>query len=339
MLQNALYCICKDKRESYKEKDKEPEMPTTSTLSLTSPLCACNCGNYVTPIHEFLQGHQTIHRSNLLVAARNGSDAAKAELAARGWRESYAGLRGPKQVSSRRFGVEIEFFGCSADVVVAKLTEAGINVVSEGYNHATCDYWKLIHDGSVAGEGHELVSPILSGEAGLTDLSTVMNVLEKIGKVDKTCGMHVHFDANDLSVDSLKYAVNFYVANQDYFDAMVSLSRRNNQYCMNSSDYDLEAMNAATTIQEFTQVAQRTNRYRKININSYAKYGTIEIRQHQGTLNARKACEWVKMGCALFDRSKTAGRAARRYPNPSQFFHSLKISESYWQGRVNALAA
>jgi hypothetical protein len=40
-------------------------------------------------------------------------------------------------------------------------------------------------------------------------------------------------------------------------------------------------------------------RYWTVNVNSFPKYGTLEFRQHQGTLNGKKAVNWVKMLLAM----------------------------------------
>jgi hypothetical protein len=44
------------------------------------------------------------------------------------------------------------------------------------------------------------------------------------------------------------------------------------------------------------QITDYMDRYRALNFNAYAKYGTVEVRQHQGTLNADKIINWVKFG-------------------------------------------
>jgi hypothetical protein len=41
------------------------------------------------------------------------------------------------------------------------------------------------------------------------------------------------------------------------------------------------------------------DRYRSLNLQSFGLYGTVEIRQHQGTLNATKALAWVAYGQAM----------------------------------------
>ncbi len=62
----------------------------------------------------------------------------------------------------RKFGVEIEAYNCTCQRLVRELTEAGIEVASERYNHDLRPHWKLVTDSSLNGnDTFELVSPIL----------------------------------------------------------------------------------------------------------------------------------------------------------------------------------
>lgn len=60
----------------------------------------------------------------------------------------------------RKFGVEIEAYNCTCQRLVRELTEAGIEVASERYNHDLRPHWKLVTDSSLNGnDTFELVSP------------------------------------------------------------------------------------------------------------------------------------------------------------------------------------
>ncbi|ALY09622.1 amidoligase [Arthrobacter phage Salgado] len=209
------------------------------------------------------------------------------------------------QVSYRRFGVEVEFTGCTRQQVLDQLRELDpeFPVEIQGYNHRTTSVWKLITDASVTygpeGHGLEAVSPILKGEEGFKQLSTLLKAIRQAGgNVDKSCGIHVHHDANDMTPMQVSNMVTLYTKNQRIMDQLVSRSRRagENRYC------------EALPLHEATEAAERLklresvshfNRFRTINVTSYPKYGTLEIRQHQGTLNARKVSSWVKVGQAM----------------------------------------
>jgi hypothetical protein len=209
--------------------------------------------------------------------------------------------------AARRFGVEIEFTGTTRAAVAAKLMELDptFPVEVQGYNHRVQNVWKLINDASVTGtsgdRGCEAVSPILQGEAGYRQLATMLTaIVETGGKVDKSCGLHIHHDANDLTPAQVAQLVSLYVTNQHLMDQMVAKSRRA------GAAYYCQPVTAGehSRVQEVLKSGQRVTdglitRFKTINVMSYPKYGTIEIRQHQGTLNTAKITAWHKLGQAM----------------------------------------
>lgn len=210
------------------------------------------------------------------------------------------------QFAARRFGVEIEFTGTTRRAVMAKLMELdpGFPAEVQGYNHRVTSVWKLITDASVTtagGEGMEAVSPILQGEEGYRQLGVMLTaIVEAGGKVDKSCGLHIHHDANDLTPAQVAKLVGLYVTNQHLMDQMVSRSRRAGQaqYCMpvSAREHDLiqDTLKGGRRVE-----AHLVSRFKTINVMSYPKYGTIEIRQHQGTLSSKKITAWHKVGQAM----------------------------------------
>lgn len=226
-----------------------------------------------------------------------------------------AGVRAEGQTvvnTNRQFGVEIEFYNVRPATVIQALAEVGIDCEYEGYNHHTRPHWKIVRDGSVTprntgeGSGLEMVSPILSGTDGLRQLETVLSVMARVGaKVNSTCGLHVHIDQAGLTDIQRRNYFLAYVMNQQNFDRLVSPSRRafRNNY---TRAYD------ENEIVEFTEAVVQgqtdfytSARYHNLNVTSYGKYGTFEVRHHQGTLNARKVINWVKLNLALHTWAKT----------------------------------
>jgi hypothetical protein len=209
-------------------------------------------------------------------------------------------------VEVRQFGIEAEFYNITPSQAVAALQAVGIRVSFEGYTHAVTSDWKIVTDGSVTGRntgqgtGLELVSPILKGEEGLLELEKALNALDGAGaKVNTTCGLHVHVDTAGMNNVQRKNFFNSYVRNQELMDRLVSQSRRNNRnYTMpySPSQVDVYAECAANG-------RGGNNRYFTVNTCSLPKYGTLEFRQHQGTLNGKKVVAWVQMLLAI---AKTA---------------------------------
>lgn len=202
----------------------------------------------------------------------------------------------------RRFGVELEIAGLTVERAAAALRSAGINVRAEGYNHHTRTYWKVLTDASVMG-GCEVVTPPLRGEAGMTELRTAMAALRAAGAtVNSSCGMHVHVDMDGLTGDQIARTVEAYTNRQDTIDRMVAPSRRatgNVMYCRRMSAGEVEAV--TMNFRESRQAPRYTDRYRTVNVSSFPKYGTVEFRQHQGTVSSRKAVAWIRMLLGLVE--------------------------------------
>ena len=211
-----------------------------------------------------------------------------------------------------KFGVEIEFFGANYVTVIEKLRAAGISVADfSGYTHKVISQWKVTTDSSVTASntglyrGLELVSPILYGDEGLDELAKVYEVLNSCGaKVDKTCGTHVHFDISDFTVKNCKNFLNLYYNYQGIINYLVPPSRRRNEYCKSLTKRDLVEINKdyVSNIGDIAWVL--STRYTKVNLQSYVKYGTIEIRQHGGTTEFEKMEAWIILMYQLLDRAK-----------------------------------
>lgn len=239
----------------------------------------------------------------------------------------------------RTFGIEIECImpsGTDRGALAMKLREAGIQANALGYDHTTRPTWKLTTDQSLGYEdGVEVVSPILSGDAGLADAVKVADVLRAAGcTVNKSCGLHVHVYAGDLDLKQMKkLAINF-VHSETAFDAIVPPSRRKdeNQFIQSNrtafgGSYENEGINKAIAafeaardmndlIHKVSDVTTTTlrgtlgqrnwrdgGRYRKLNFLSMLNFKTVEFRQHAGTVEADKIANWVRLCVAFVERS------------------------------------
>lgn len=211
--------------------------------------------------------------------------------------------------TSRRFGVEIEMYPengqgmkVTPSYVAGLLVSAGINAMSIFYNHDDSDtIWKVTtdsscsHDTDYVYKGIEVVSPRLSGDQGIADLKKVCEVLHSAGmKIKKSCGLHVHVDANDLSRKSIASVTATYARYEKFFDAIQPESRRHNGMCksiaakvLTNDDYSARQF-AINPFQRFVG-----DRYHKVNLEAYSRHGTIEFRQHSGTVESGKIVPWV----------------------------------------------
>ena len=237
---------------------------------------------------------------------------------------------------TRRFGIEIEAYGIERRVLATALTQAGINTANEDYNHCTRSHWKVIGDSSLNGaHAFELVSPILEGQAGLQQLQTVCQVLETLGaKINRTCGLHVHFDAAQLGADQVRNVLINYATYEDVIDTFLPASRRNNRYCQSIRSL-AASLNSCTTIQQMAR--QQMDRYEKVNLQSYTRHGSIEFRQHSGTVEFTKIANWVNFLHNLVEFSRTSRAAAATFESMAEFQQPEIMN--YLTTRINQLAA
>lgn len=194
------------------------------------------------------------------------------------------------------FGVEIEILATqelSQELIETALQVEGINATAESYNHRVNDGWKIIRDDSC---GWEVVSPILSGESGISEVKKVADILNRIGcKVDKSCGLHVHIGADALGVKKVKSIVRRWLNNEHHLDAIQPLSRRENinPYCYSlARTFDTSGLDHCRKMNTLANC--QSTRYAKLNLQAYRRHSTIEFRHHSGTTDSTKITNWIK---------------------------------------------
>lgn len=207
--------------------------------------------------------------------------------------------------STRNFGVEIEFIGIDCYAAASAIARAGITCSYEGYTHRVMAGWKVVTDASVS-NGGEVVSPILSGQDGFDQLRKVLVALQDAGAaVNTSTGLHVHHDCNGASGVDLVKIVEAYNTNQFAINQIVSRSRRNSRWARTYSTSEIQDMkdsaNRGSDARTVARHAGYGDRYKTVNTQAFLKYGTVEFRQHQGSLNPKKIIAWVKFGQALIE--------------------------------------
>lgn len=203
------------------------------------------------------------------------------------------------------FGIELECYipedTTRAAVVAAVSRRIGEPVNVEGYNHITRPTWKAVTDGSLGdyNRGIEFVSPVLRGQAGLDQLAEVCRALTDFGcTVSKKCGYHVHVGMQGADLPEWKKLVRLYSMFEAVIDSVMPPSRRgsNNSYCRSLAHLSADTIDRADTFAKLQQAAAGTaGRFSKVNLAARAVHGTVEFRQHSGTLDAEKAVAWATL--------------------------------------------
>lgn len=233
-------------------------------------------------------------------------------------------------VSARTFGVEIECVGISRETAAAALAPVlGYTPRITGY-HGDSSYteWTVQYDGSLVdrtGRGSaEVVTRVLQGDAGLAELRAGIDALAAAGAtVNVSCGQHVHHSIDDLDGDALALFVENFARLQPLMSKLVAPSRRHNGRTHNGYTNYAGASIRPDDVRRLTTAARTgwqasngrrslTNgfagRYTRLNVNAYVERGTVEFRQHQGTVDSAKTLAWVRFGQAIVEASARGER-------------------------------
>ena len=241
----------------------------------------------------------------------------------------------------RRFGIEIEVVNTNRQKLVTAMREQGLSCEYEGYNHRTTSHWKIVTDASVRG-GYELVSPILEGEEGLLAIKKATKAISAskrnsdMDQVNRSCGIHVHIEAKNLSSKDMYFVIKRYQDNESMIDSWMPISRRANTNSMCGSIAStfnaqrlarLEAME--DTYEDLANAILNCShtRYSKVNVQSYGRYKTIEFRQHSGTTDYNKIANWIEFLQNFVEQSSKLKS------------NSLKVSPTYKPRKSSAMFA
>jgi hypothetical protein len=217
-------------------------------------------------------------------------------------------------IKSLRYGVELETVGISETAAVAAIvsvlgptaTVSANTSYLGGYKVTMSDgrSWAVVRDASLSdhsGKACEIVSPILTW----SDMETVQAIARALrtvgGRVNSSCGMHVHVDgaafkANPSKVKNLIGLAHHW---EDVAVNMASVIESRLVYCK-TLEADLVERFRGRSIRTLDAAARAwygtrtveprrhydSSRYHWINVHSLFDKGTIEFRLFNGTLHA-----------------------------------------------------
>lgn len=247
----------------------------------------------------------------------------------------------PMLPSNRTFGFEAEFFGITPRAAESAMQAAGFPCEYETYNHrVSLTKWKIVGDQSVNGRGTglsrgiELVSPILRGEDGLANALLAVNTLQAAGgRTDRSCGLHVHVGMDGLTGKEVVKVVDLYSANQQHINKLIARSRWTNIYCQPMSNHtrnsravvDFENATTERATSSARSDLANVDRYHAANLHAYSKYGTLEFRQHQGTLNGEKLTSWIKFLLAFVEKGSSMADANEDFASLEGLLNAIPL--------------
>ena len=228
----------------------------------------------------------------------------------------------PLDFKDQYFGCEIELTGinrATAAHALADLFGTSAEHSGGGYDaYRVKDLdgkeWKIVRDASIHPEGYlrsstsgeykvELNSPKLE-YAEMEKLQEVVRALRRAGgKVNSSCGMHVHVDASKHTPQSLKNVLSIMYSKEDILFAALKVNpSRIASYCQPVDEPILEKIRKLPAGASMDMLKDRwyrgrdgsdyhydQSRYHACNLHSVFYHGTVEWRLFNSTLHAGEA--------------------------------------------------
>ena len=260
-------------------------------------------------------------------------------------------------MKNQRFGVEIEMTG---------ITRATAAKVIAGHFHTTATHvggsydtytvrgedgrqWNLVRDQSIDrrnSRGYtdrheysvELVTPICKYD----DITTIQEIVRKLraagAKVNDSCGIHVHVDASQHDVRTLRNLVNIMASKEDLLYKALDVEVERERYCKKVDMNFLEKLNKKKPKEMrdlediwyegygYNRHAHYNNsRYRALNLHSVFTKGTVEFRLFNSTLHAGEVKSYIQLCLAINNQAltqKSASRAKTQSANEKYTFRT-----------------
>ncbi len=271
--------------------------------------------------------------------------------------------------TDRSFGAEIEVFGVKysistgdRDVIppykITTRSPQGVllpqacrerGIVLQGSSDAPLyEAWSFVPDDSIKGAGGcELVSPILSGIKGLTELYTVLRLLQEFPEiqVNETCGFHVHHgvDPETFGNKELFQLLRIVAIFENYIYLLLPESRREAETCR-PLEIDLfewfrrdgserkrplvQNLWYSPENRDDPQTSRKRKlhptRYHGLNLHSYWYRGTIEFRYYPSVLEQpEELMQWIIFTQFLVEWSAGARPELEYVPHPNKWLNTL----------------
>ncbi len=247
-------------------------------------------------------------------------------------------------MKTQKFGIEIEFTGITRAVAieqVASVLGATSQYEGGGYNayaSKTADgrKWKIMSDASIQAENSnggyadssykcEFVTPICD----YNDIETIQSIVRAIrkvgGKVNSSCGVHIHVDASGHTAKSLKNLASIMASKETLlFKALEVNEERTVKWCKKVEtklldDLDKKKPKSLAEVksiwyngQDESYMHYSHTRYHALNLHSVWQKGTVEFRMFNSTLHAGKIKAYIQLALAISHQAKVQKGASRK---------------------------
>jgi len=206
-------------------------------------------------------------------------------------------------------------------------------------NYSHLNYLRIIGDGSLRNGGEVVFPPLAFNAESTWSINSEVNdiIIRLGGRITTQCGQHVHIGLKPITMDSEQFNIESiakfkqnkyfqdsndhlqfevikdvcfrYAKHQSVINSLVSRSRRGSRYCyeINNRLPQIESSSNITQLKSAISGKFNAINLTNIHISSNGKIegkGTIEFRQHQGTLSTEKLKNWIEFLVNLIDYSK-----------------------------------
>ena len=245
-----------------------------------------------------------------------------------------------------KFGIEIELTGITKDKAadtIKTIVGGRIEHTHDGYStrkiHATDGrVWKVMNDASIKkvdSRGNstynndysvEVVSPILT-ETDIDTMQLIARALRAVGgKTNDSCGIHIHLDGSNQTVQSLKNYINIIASKNDLLYKALQIKPARIRWC---KKMDERLVNEIKRKKPKTKQAIKDIWYNRKNAGYYSHYddtryhflnlhsyfngnGTVELRGFNSTLHAGKIKAYILLALAINNQALTQKKASNK---------------------------
>lgn len=170
------------------------------------------------------------------------------------------------------------------------------NIPSQDY---ICNYWRKERDPSLRGESAEFV---LKKPLALKDLSKAFRELQygmdtSGMRVRPTyrAGIHVHVNVQQLTPTQLVTFITAYFMVEEVLLRFCDKTRLGNHFCLRMSDasYSLDSLVDFITSENIQTLNTDDLRYSSLNVTSLFRYGSLEFRALESTMDFERIQIWA----------------------------------------------
>ena len=164
-------------------------------------------------------------------------------------------------------------------------------------------------DGSLPDNGVEFTTlPSDNDEAYATATTLTKFLAKNEFGITNQCGFHLHIGEKKSATKRLnptarhKVMITYAIFHRTIFDFLTP-ARKGNSYC-DSPNFKLMGEMFAKKSQASPEAFYSTyisDRYNMINLYSWATHNTLELRNHEGTIDEETVMNWIKVNIAIFD--------------------------------------